>query len=259
MDCRLAPKSSIGGRRCRSRRAMSLRLMKSPSLTVPIRCGSTRCLWPRSKRMSSGPKTAFEAHREFLGRVWRLVAQYAEGFDSQEWRAKIGGVTDKSDRDLRRKTHQSIAKVGGDLERFQFNTAVASLMEWVNSMYEVANRLQSGSRSPALDEAIEMLVLLLAPFAPHQADELWEGLGQLGFLYRHEWPQSDPEVARADEITLVVQVNGKVRDKLTVSADSDQAALETAALASPRIAEILAGQTPKKIIVVPGKLVSIVV
>ncbi len=88
---------------------------------------------------------------------------------------------------------------------------------------------------------------------------LWtEGLGQTGFLYRHPWPQADPEVAKNDEITLVVQVNGKVRDKMTAPADADQAALQALALASPKVREMLNGSAPKKVIVVPGKLVNIV-
>jgi leucyl-tRNA synthetase len=127
-------------------------------------------------------------------------------------------------------------------------------------MYQTANALPDGERAPALDEAIEYLVLALAPFAPHLADELWtEALGQSGFLYRHPWPPSDPETARNEEITLVVQVNGKVRDKLTAPADADNATLETLALGSPRVGEFLNGSTPKKVIVVPGKLVNIVV
>ena len=133
------------------------------------------------------------------------------------------------------------------------------MMEWVNSCYDVANALPSGHRSAALDEAIEYLVLAIAPFAPHLADELWtEGMGQTGFLYRHPWPQADPEVAKNDEITLVVQVNGKVRDKLTAPADADQATLQQMALASPKVTEILNGSAPRKVIVVPGKLVNIV-
>ena len=127
-------------------------------------------------------------------------------------------------------------------------------------MYEVANSLSPGTRSAALDEAVEYFVLALAPFAPHLADELWtEGLDQSGVLYHHPWPQADPEVAKNDEITLVVQVNGKVRDKLTAPADLSQDDLQALALASPKVVEALGENTPKKIIVVPGKLVNIVV
>ena len=195
---------------------------------------------------------------KFLARVYRLVAQFSTGW-SPDWRQDIGGATGK-DRDLRRKTHQSLLRVSDDLENFRFNTAVAGLMEWTNAMYEVANALPSGTRSAALDEAIEYFVLTLAPFAPHLADELWTvGLGQTGYLYHHAWAQADPSVAKNDEMTLVVQVNGKVRDKITAPADLDQAALQELALSSPKVVEALGGNAPKKVIVVPGKLVNIVV
>ena len=195
---------------------------------------------------------------KFLARVYRLVAQWSDGW-TPNWRETAAAVSGK-DRDLRRKTHQTIMRVSDDLENFRFNTAVAGLMEWTNAMYEVANALPPGTRSAALDEALEFFVPALAPFAPHLADELWTaGLGQEGFLYRYPWPQADPEVAKNDEMTLVVQVNGKVRDKIAAPADLDQAALQALALASPKVVEALGGNTPKKVIVVPGKLVNVVV
>ena len=195
---------------------------------------------------------------KFLGRVYRLVAQYGIGW-TKDWRQSVGEAVGK-DRDLRRKTHQTLLRVADDLENFRFNTAVAGLMEWVNACYDVANSLPAGTRSAALDEALELLTLALSPFAPHLADELWtEGLGQSGFLYHHAWPEADLEAAKNDEITLVVQINGKVRDKMTAPADADQAALSALALASPKVAEALGGNAPKKVIVVPGKLVNIVV
>jgi leucyl-tRNA synthetase len=200
-------------------------------------------------------KEGIRGSAKFLGRVYRLVDQQATGFDSN-WRA---GIAESQLRSLRRKTHLTIAKVGNDIEAFQFNTAVAALMEMVNAIYDEIGKLPKGGRDAAVDEAIEMLVLLIAPFAPHLADELWERLGRSGFLYRHSWPEFDPEVAKADEITLVVQVNGKVRDKLTAPADAGTDVLESLALASPRIQEHLGGKPPKKVIVVPGRLVNVVV
>jgi leucyl-tRNA synthetase len=194
---------------------------------------------------------------KFLDRVFRLVTQFADGF-SLDWRTRLDDLSDR-DKNLRRKTHQTLAKVADDIENFRFNTAVAGMMEWVNTMYATANALGSGGRSAALDEAIEYLVVTLAPMAPHIADELWNNaLGQTGFLYKYPWPVSDPAVARNEEITLVVQINGKVRDKMTVAADADNATLQALALDSPRIQEFLNGNTPKKIIVIPGKLVNIV-
>jgi len=200
---------------------------------------------------------AIRGSSKFLARVWRVVAQYADGFEQANWRASIGDVAGK-ERDLRRKTHQTIQKVTDDLENFRFNTAVAALMELVNMVYEVVNTLAQGERSAAVDEAIETVIPLLAPIAPHIADELWEGIGKDGFLYKHAWPQADASVAAADEITLVVQVNGKVRDKLVAAAGADNATLEALALASPKVAEYLQGRPPKKVIVVPGKLVNVV-
>ncbi len=195
---------------------------------------------------------------KFLARVYRLVAQFSDGW-SPDWRSSVNEAAGK-ERDLRRKTHQTLLRVSDDLECFRFNTAVAGLMEWTNAMYDVANALPAGTRSAALDEAIECFVLALAPFAPHLADELWTvGLGQSGFLYRHSWPQADPAVAKNDEITLVVQVNGKVRDKLTAPADLGQDDLQALALASPKVVEALNGNAPKKVIVVAGKLVNVVV
>ncbi len=193
----------------------------------------------------------------FLARVWRLIARHAEGFDAATWRATIPH-TPGDEVALRRKTHQTIAKVTEDLENFRFNTAVAALMEWVNAMYEVSQALPNGQRSTALDEAIEHLVVLLSPFAPHIADEMWAGLGQTGFLYRHPWPTADPAVSIAEEVTLVVQVNGKVRDRLTVSADADPEAVKALALASPKVQEALAGREAAKIIVVPRRVVNVV-
>ncbi len=206
---------------------------------------------------------AIRGSAKFLARVYRLVAQNGQGF-TPDWPEKLNTGTDENNparRALRRKTHQTIAKVREDLENFRFNTAVAALMEWVNMISDIAQTVNTaqGERSPALDESLQMLVLLLSPIAPHLADELWtEGLDLTGFLYKHPWPHSDPEVAKEDEITLIVQVNGKVRDKLSAPADMGSADLEAMALASPRIQELLNGLAVRKVIVVPGKLVNIV-
>ena len=127
-------------------------------------------------------------------------------------------------------------------------------------MYEVSNALPEGQRSAALDEAIEHLVLLLAPIAPHIADEMWEGLGQEGFLYRHPWPEADEALAASqDTITIVVQVNGKVRDKLEVPAGTDMAEVEQQALGLPNVVKHMEGKAVVKVVLVAGKLVNVVV
>jgi len=199
---------------------------------------------------------------KFLARVYRLIAQFGPqaNSDGEATHTLQGTEWATSERNLRRKTHQTLLRVADELQSFHFNTAVAGMMEWVNACYEVAHGLPAGARSPALDEAMRYLILALAPFAPHLADELWtEGLGQTGFLYRHPWPEADPEVAKKDEFTLVVQVNGKVRDKITVPADTGQSELEALALASPKVRESLGENSPKKVIIVPGKLVNVVI
>jgi len=195
---------------------------------------------------------------KFLHRVWRLVVPYAEGFSTLHWQGQIGDISG-TERKLRGKTHRTVMKVTEEIENFRFNTAVAALMEWVNAMYAVANALRPGERSAALDEAIEYLIPLLAPFAPHLADELWEGIGKTGFLYRHPWPEANLDVARAAEVTLIIQVNGKLCDKVIIPAETDREALMALALARPKVASILAGREPKEVVVVPGRLVNIVV
>ena len=194
---------------------------------------------------------------KFLARVYRLAAQWKELADGP---SRIQTDNAAAERNLRRKTHQTIAKVADDLENFRFNTAVAALMEWVNQMYEVAHAIGSTHASPALDDALTTLILVLSPFAPHLADELWnEVLGNTGSIYRHAWPESDPDLAREDEITLVVQINGKVRDKMTAPADSTEETLRSLAAESPRLKELTEGKTIRKVIVVPGRLVNFVV
>jgi leucyl-tRNA synthetase len=204
----------------------------------------------------------------FLGRVWDIVTGIAEAPPAPGTHETLPGVVggDLPDnwapmpepdvKALRRKTHQTIAKVTDDLEGFRFNTAVSALMILSETLRKFVNA--GGAGHPASREAAEALVLLLAPLAPHIADELWSRLGGDGFLYRTDWPASNPELAAEDEVTVVVQINGKLRDKLTMPADADKDALEAAARNSEKIVADLAGLTVRKVIVVPGKLVNIV-
>jgi leucyl-tRNA synthetase len=165
-------------------------------------------------------------------------------------------VDEAATRALRRKTHQVIRKVTEDLEAFGFNTAVAAIMELRNAILD-AQRRQNVTPG-AWNEAVDHLLLLLAPIAPHITEELWQRRGRPYSIHETPWPAWDEEVAREGLITLVVQVNGKVRDKLEVPADTDDAALREAALASPRIQEWLDGRTPRQVIVVRGRLVNVV-
>ena len=195
----------------------------------------------------------------FMGRVWRLVNDHADRFDPDWKKGAADEATGNGDaKALRRKTHQTIQKVGEDIEEFAFNTAVSALMELTNEMYAFAGKLGPDDKSPAISEAIENLILLLSPMTPHIADELWEALGKQGFTLQAQWPDYDPAVAKADEVEIVAQINGKVRDKMTVPADASEDELKQAAMDSEKIKEAIEGKTVRKVIVVPGKLVNIV-
>jgi leucyl-tRNA synthetase len=189
----------------------------------------------------------------FLERAWRVAL--ARPFDAN-WRDKELNSSD-ADRTLRRRTHQTIQKVGSDIEKFQMNTAISALMQHVNAIQEWQNGANSNDATNS--EAIESLLLVLSPFAPHLCDELGERLGFAKSFYQMIWPTFDPQVAKEEEIVIPVQVNGKLRARLSVPAEIAREELESLALASEEVAAQLEGRAPKKIIVVPGRLVNIVV
>ena len=164
---------------------------------------------------------------------------------------------DGANRGLRRKTHQTIRKVTTDFESFAFNTAIAATMELRNTLQQ-AQRKQNVSVE-AWNEAVDNLTLLLAPIAPHTTEELWHRRGHGYSVHQQSWPTWDDEIAKEDEITLIVQVNGKVRDRIVAPADTADDALKAMALASERVQSRLAGKEPRKVIVVRGRLVNIVV
>lgn len=195
----------------------------------------------------------------FLNRVYRVVAERPGSF-VPGWKATVRQETVSEEaRALARKTHQTIVKVTKDIEDFAFNTAVAALMELTNQIYDFVNA-KDGLRypCPVWSEAVETLILLLAPMAPHLSDELWQMIGREGYTYHAPWPEADPEVAKADVLTIVVQVNGKVRDKISVDADAGERELERLALESPKVQAALQGRPVRKVIVVPGRLVNVV-
>jgi leucyl-tRNA synthetase len=204
-----------------------------------------------SERNIEGP------HR-FLQRVWRLVDRHATGLGG-EGPAPIPTHLPPAARDLRRKVHQTIDKVTRDIEeRIQLNTAVAALMELVNEIYRLEESVAGGPGRQVLGEALETVVLLLHPFTPHVCEEMWARLGHESGLVRASWPVFDAEAAREDEVELAVQVNGKVRGRVTVPRDAAEEAIRAKALAEPRVAEHLEGRPIVKVVVVPGRLVSVV-
>jgi leucyl-tRNA synthetase len=172
-----------------------------------------------------------------------------------------------SDRAVLRKLHQTVRKVGDDIEHFRFNTAIAAIMELVNELYlwlPPDKPVAESAEAPACDprvvaEAVTKLVLMLAPFAPHVADELWERLGHEGSTYRASWPEWNPAIAAEDSITIAVQVNGKLRDRITVPTSLADAEVQRLALEAPKVAEAIVGKTVRKVISVPGRLVNVVV
>ncbi len=204
-----------------------------------------------------------EGQYRFLQRLWRLVEGAAER--GLVLSARSGSsrphpaVAGTADQDLRRAVHTAIAAISEDLDGdYQFNTAVSELMKLSNAM---ASQLEAVSESVAL-EALAVLLVLLAPFAPHLAEELWQRLGAnpdgLNSVHRQRWPQADAAALRRDTVTVVIQVKGKMRGQLEVPADADAASLEQLALASDVAAKWLEGQPPRRVIVVPGKLVNLV-
>jgi len=196
-----------------------------------------------------------EGSYRFLNRVWRLVNHYLEIVRAP---ASDPGALDDAARSLRRVTHVTIKRVTEDVSnRFNFNTAISAIMELVNACYSY--REQSEQNSAVIKEAIQALVILLAPFAPHITEELWEEMGNKDSVHLQPYPQVDPAALVLDEITVVIQVNGKVRDRLEVPAGLEARALEEKALAEPRIRQVLEGKQVVKVISVPDKLVNIVV
>jgi leucyl-tRNA synthetase len=195
----------------------------------------------------------------FLSRVYRLTVKYApvaRTADGQKVEAPAG-LSLK----LLRKLHQTIAKITLDFEgRWHFNTDVAAIMELVNEMQDADAQLAAGEiPAPAVRQLLRTLVLLLAPFAPFLAAELWEELGEDGAILRAPWPKSDPELAKEDEIEIPVQINGKLIAVVRVAAGADSKTMEAAALANEKVRDRIAGKNVAKVIVVPGRAVNLVV
>jgi leucyl-tRNA synthetase len=197
-----------------------------------------------------------EGQFRFLNRVWRLVTEFTANQSSAKIdQSKLKNPKSKIEKDLRRAIHIAIEKVTEDLEGdYQFNTAISELMKLSNALGDATCK-----DSPIYAEGIQALVMLLAPFAPHITDELWHLLGNTKSVHIQSWLKFNPEALIADEITLVVQINGKKRGELQVPAQADKAELEKFARESEAAQRYLEGVEIKKVIVVPGKLVNFVV
>ena len=202
----------------------------------------------------------------FLSRVWRLVTKHAAsvkaiaGLQNSEASVAAANLSGPSLK-LLRKLHQTIAKITLDFEgRWHFNTCVAAIMELVNELQDADAQLAAAEvPAPVMRELLQTLVLLLAPFAPFLAAELWHDLGGEGSVLRAPWPKSNPELAKEDEIEIPVQINGKLISVVRVAAGSDAKTIETAALADEKVRARTTGKNIVKVIVVPGRAVNLVV
>ena len=206
-----------------------------------------------------------EGVHRFLSRVYRFVVRNSEAmpgsgsgngtgtFSSEQLSPKV--------RQLQRKLHQTIKKVTDDFQgRWHFNTCVAAIMEFVNALYGAEDEIAAGRfPAPLLADVQRKVVILLQPFAPYLASELWEILGEKDNLLRRPWPQYDPALAKEDEIEYPVQINGKLRSRVTVPADSPEELVRERAFAEEKVKAAVEGKQIVKVIVVPGKLVNIVV
>ncbi len=190
--------------------------------------------------------TGVEGVARFLARVWRLVMEENQ---LGEWIVSPAVQKVEPDKALLRVVHATVKKVGEDIEELSFNTAISQMMVCTNALVNL---------NPRPISAIRTLLLVLAPFAPHLAEELWARLDGDGLIAGQTWPTYDPAVLVVDEVEYPVQVNGKLRDKIVVSKDAPTADVEAAALALPKVAEHTAGKTIRKVIVVPGRLVNVV-
>jgi leucyl-tRNA synthetase len=186
--------------------------------------------------------------RRWLDRVWRIVLSSGD---------EVSLSGEFSERQLRRVTHQTIIRVERDIAEFKFNTIISALMEFTNAMYKARDGGLAGTSAWA--DAVETLMLLIAPVAPHMAEELWARTSHAYSVHQQAWPVADLAIAAEDEIEVVLQVNGKVRDKLTVPVGANEDQLRALAMESDRVKSHIGGKAIRKVIVVPGKLVNVVV
>jgi leucyl-tRNA synthetase len=211
-----------------------------------------------------------EGIERFLSRVYRFASRNTSSQDSA-WNAPVPENLNPPARAVQRKLHQTVKRVSDDFQgRWHFNTCIAAIMELVNTLYAVEGRSVSASVGagdspeqvvpvPLLREVQRTIALLLAPFAPYLAHELWEMLGEKESLLRAPWPKYDPALAKEDEIEIPVQVNGKLRGRIVVAADASDDVVCRRALEDEKIRAMVAGKQIVKQIVVPGKLVNLVV
>ena len=204
-------------------------------------------------------ETGIEGIQRFLGRLYRFIARNARP-DDPAWKKPVPSDLPPEARAIQRKLHQTIRRVTDDFEgRWHFNTSIAAIMELLNELYAIDDRAVRTRVPTALLAVVQQkLVLLLAPFAPYLAHELWEMLGESGSLLKAPWPKYDPELAKEEEIEIPVQVNGKYRSKIVVAAGTAEGEIQQKALADEKVKTYTAGKRIVKVIFT-GKLINVVV
>ncbi len=203
-------------------------------------------------------ETGIEGIWRYLNRLWRLVSEPIVALPPRG--TGVSGALASEITELRRTVHRTIAAVSDDLDKFRFNRAVARIRELTNAVEEVPQQVFAAApgASAVLREALEIVTRLLGPMMPHLAEEMWEALGGEGLLVEQPWPVADPDLARDVQVTIAVQVNGKLRGTLEFPRDTASGDVESAALQLPQVARWLDGRAPRKVIVVPNRIVSIV-
>jgi leucyl-tRNA synthetase len=196
-----------------------------------------------------------EGSYRFVNRVYRMVYEFFEEFGNGEKKYEV--KTD-ADKDLAYKINFTIKKVGDDIARFSFNTAISAVMELVNAMYKYREEQKDAFNVELFRFAVVNLVVILSPFTPHVCEEMWQHMEGEGLVYDQLWPEFDEAALVKDTVEIVVQINGKVKDKMSIPADAGKEDMEKAAMESDKIKELTAGKNIVKVIAVPGKLVNIV-
>jgi leucyl-tRNA synthetase len=203
-----------------------------------------------------------EGCARFLHRVFRLLDRHApalRGVSARDAQPEQIGAASQKEKVLLRKAHQTLRRVTADFEaRWHFNTSVALIMELVNKLQD-NEPLDKQVRPGILKQVLELLTLMLAPMAPHLAEELWEMLGHQESLQAEEWPRYSAELAQEEQVEVVIQINGRVRGRICVDADLPEEELAERAFSDPKIGELLRGARVVKRVVIPNKLVNVVV
>jgi leucyl-tRNA synthetase len=197
----------------------------------------------------------------FTQRIWRIAESWTEAHPALKEDLGVAPNSFAAEAlALRRTTHKTVAQVTETIERFTFNSGVAAIYKFANALAEVKpESLRDAAGLWARKEALDSLALLIGPMMPHLAEELWQGLGHKTMLVETAWPEADPSLIIDDQATVAVQVNGKLRATISLPRDCDKAAAESAALADPAVQRVLEGKAPKKVVVVPNRIVNIVV